>query len=411
MFKDKKYYGEIWLKSNENVKSFCVLEVCDNQIQLETNLIDKFKVYHLDIIYGSFIGLGHLTFVNCSIKYTSSGITEARIYNPMYTFVSAFHQIDPLKLKISEFQVDNSAIVTWVRKMHWYDSIENKLEIEGEIKNCIEIPKKELNLTIVKSTSQTTNHKYFKLENIGFVNFTSKKQLTIIECIEVYNKFQKLLHFIYGKSIQFKYFSFKCLDCSNWSSLYYQDNLSKNNISNFITLDYDSIKDELPKIVTHWFSNEDISFCADIIIENLLAVKTSHSRRFTNSYSAFEAFSLKFGKTVKNSTVEKSLLEHQEIIQQITNIPYEKLKGYIKKIIRTRKFLVHRTNANDKCFTEFELLYISFLLDFVVGIGLLSQMEVSHKVINKVIGRAKSTFTDMQAVNRLLNKNILDSIQ
>jgi hypothetical protein len=56
-----------------------------------------------------------------------------------------------------------------------------------------------------------------------------------------------------------------------------------------------------------WYINEDVRFCADIILENLLSVKVSHSRRFTNSLSAFEAFSKRFELILKNPTTEKFL--------------------------------------------------------------------------------------------------------
>ena len=140
----------------------------------------------------------------------------------------------------------------------------------------------------------------------------------------------------------------------------------------------------------------------------MLSVKTSHSRRFTNSYSAFEAYSFKFGKTHKNPTVEKYLLEHKELIHRITSIPESEIKGYVSKIVRHRDYLTHRNKTKNNIFSQFELLYISFLLDYIVGIGLMKKMEASEEVIEKIMLRAKSTYQDMQSVNRLLNKDILE---
>ena len=160
-------------------------------------------------------------------------------------------------------------------------------------------------------------------------------------------------------------------------------------------------------IIKHWYNNEGIGYCADIIIENLLSVKTSHSRRFTNSYTAFEAYSLKFGNKIKNSSFAKDLLEQKQLLVDITNIPEDDIKTYVSKIVRHRDYLIHRTKTKNNIFSQFELLYISFLLDYLVGLGLVKQMEVSDKIIEKIIERAKSTYQDMQSVNRLLNKDLL----
>lgn len=408
MFKENKYFGEVWFKDSEDVKCFCVLELIDNKIFITTNLTEKYTAYQIDVIYGMFTGLGYVTFVNCNIQHSSTGIVETKVYRPKYTFVCAYHLIDPINLKISEFQIDNAAIVKWVRKMNWYNSIEDKVEKQEDIKHQTVISE-DLTLTITKSASYTSNHDFLRIDNVGYVDFKSGKYLSILESIELYNSFQKLFHFIYGKSVQFKSFDFKCLSCGKWASLYYKDDFNKENISGFITLDYDTINEDLSKLIKHWFTNPDITYCADIIIENLLSVKTSHSRRFTNSYSAFEAYSFKFGKTDKNPTVEKYLLEHKELLNIITSIPENEIKGYVSKIVRHRDFLTHRNKTKNNIFSQFELLYISFLLDYIVGIGLIKKMEASEEVIEKIMLRAKSTYQDMQSVNKLLNKDVLEN--
>lgn len=408
MFKKNKYFGEVWFRDSEDIKCFCVLELIDDKIFITTNLTEKYTIYQIDIIYGMFTGLGYVTFVNCNIQHSSTGVVETIVYRPKYTFVCAHHLIDPINLKINEFQIDNAAIVKWVRKMNWYNSIEDKVEKQEDIKHQTVISE-DLTLTITKSTSYTYNHDFLRMDNIGYVDFKLEKNLSILESIELYNSFQKLFHFIYGKSVQFKSFNFKCLTCGKWVSLYYKDDFNKENISGFITLDYDTINEDLSKIIKHWFTNPDITYCADIIIENLLSVKTSHSRRFTNSYSAFEAYSFKFGKIYKNPTVEKHLLEHEELIHRITSIPKNEIKGYVSKIVRHRDYLTHRNKIKNNIFSQFELLYISFLLDYIVGIGLMDKMDVSAEVIDKILLRAKSTYQDMQSVNKLLNKDVLDN--
>ncbi len=406
MFKGNKYFGEVWFKDSEDIKCFCVLELIDDKIFITTNLTEKFTAYQIDVIYGMFTGLGYLTFVNCNIQHSSTGIVETKVYRPKYTFVCAYHLINPINFKINEFQIDNAAIVKWVRKMNWYNSIEDKVEKQEDIKHQTVISE-DLTLTITKSTSYTSNHDFLRMDNVGYVDFKSRKNLSILDSIELYNSFQKLFHFIYGKSVQFKSFNFKCLSCGKWASLYYKDDFNKENISGFITLDYDTINEDLSKLIKHWFSNPDITYCADIIIENLLSIKTSHSRRFINSYSAFEAYSFKFGKTNKKPTVTNYLLEHKELLYKITSIPENEINGYISKIIRHRDFLTHRNRTNNKVFSQSELLYISLLLDYIVGFGLMKKMDASEKVIEKIMLRAKSTYQDAQNANKLMSNDLL----
>lgn len=408
MFKENKYFGEVWFRESEDSKCFCVLELIDDEVYITTNLIKRNNPYRIDVIYGAFTGLGYLTFANCKIQYGSNGITETKTYQPKYTFNCSHHLIEPHNLQVNHFQIDNSAIVKWVGKMHWYNSIEKKLEKQEDIVHLTDISE-NLSLTITKSTSCTSNHDFFRMDNIGYVDFKSKENLSILKSIDHYNTFQKLFHFIYGKSVQFKSFNFKCISCGEWASLYYKNDYNKENISGFITLDYDAIKDDLSKIIKHWYTNENINYCADIIIENLLSIKTSHSRRFTNSYSAFEAYSFRFGKDYKRDSVKKNMLEHKELLSQITAIPENEIKTYVSKIVRHRDYLIHRNKQKNKIFSQFELLYISLLLDYVVGTSLMRQMDASDKIIEKIKLRAQSTYQDMQRLNNLLNKNILEA--
>ncbi|SNR69115.1 ApeA N-terminal domain 1-containing protein [Lutibacter flavus] len=406
MFKENKYYGEVFLQSDEANKCFCLLELIDDKVYITTNLTIKNTASLIPIIYGEFTSLGHLTFVNCLIRNSSTGMIETLTYQPKYTFVSGHHPIDPIGLKIKHFQIDNSAIVNWIRGMHLYNSIEQKLEKQEDIKLSTNI-NENLNITVTKSTTHTSNQEFFRMDNVGYVTFKSTIEVSILEAIELYNTFQKLFYFIYGKSAQFKSFSFQCLGCGYWASLYYKNDYTKNNISSYINIDYWKIKDEFSNIIKHWFTNKDVAYCSDIIIENLLSIKTSHSRRFTNSYAAFEAFSSIFGNKHKNPSAEKYFFEHKDLLIEITNIPEKDIKGYIKKIVRNRDYLVHRNNTKNNIFSQFELLYISLLLDYIVGIGLMKQMEVSNKIIQLIISKAKSTFQDMQAVNKILNQDLL----
>ncbi|MFV7235330.1 hypothetical protein [Flavobacterium sp. ZB4R12] len=407
MFDKSKYYGEIWLPENENTKHFCVLEFIDGEVYLETNLASKNSEYKRDLLYGAFNGLGFMTFINNSIKSSSSGLIFHRKYNPEYTFASSNHIINPLTLRIKEFKIDNDALNNWIRSFHLFNYDDNNIEKADDVNHKIKIVEKSIQVEIIKTTNYASDLSSFNFINLGFISFVSESKLTILECIELYRTFQKFLLFYYGKSSHFKSILIKCLSCGNWFSLYFNDSLTHDDTMSFTSLAYEDVKDDLDKILNIWFTNEDIRFCADIIIENLLSKKVSHSRRFTNSLATLEAYNKRFGIKYSKPTLERYFLEHKGILLNIMNIEDADLDNYIKKIIRSRDFFVHGNKNQTDYFTEFELLYISFLIDYIVCIELSKQIGFSQKIINDILMKAKSVFLDMQSVNKMLSNCIL----
>lgn len=404
---NQKYYGEVWLENKEKQKHFCVLEYKNKEVHLETNLSGNKISYKQNLIYGLFNGLGYLTFINNIVKYNSTGVASVKIYNPEYTFVGE-HFVSPDKLKINQFSVDNDGLLDWIRHTHWFDFEKDQLIKEKDLNHKIELA--NLDLEIIRTVSSSSNKDYFKLTNIGFIEFTSKTDLTLDECIELYKRFQKLLIFIFGKSYHFEIFKFKCKNCSKWLKIYYNESLvSDNDNFNFISLVYSNIKEDLDEFVKIWFSNIDIQFCSDIIIENLLAKKVSHSRRFTNSLSAFEAYSKRFGKKHKNPSLKKFFLDESDLILNIIELSTDEMDIFISKIIRSRDYYVHGNRGQKDIFSQFELLYISFLIDYIVGIRLLKLLKCSDKNINKIIGMANSTFKYSQPINKMLSNNPFNS--
>jgi len=410
MIKGEKYYGEVWLP-NEEGKTFCVLNFKEDEIFLETNLISSKKEYIRQIkeqfIYGLFNGIGHLTFLNNQVVKSSSGVVELKIYKPQYTFYGN-HFINVENLAAKEFKVDNSAIVQWNNKLHWYDPEKNSMERNGEIYQEVFIPSHNLNLEINKGISTTSNTERLLIYNSGHVNLSFSKELSIKEGIESYRIFQKFLLFITGNSKQFESVRYKCMGCGEWMSLYFIDSLHKKKSGNFIYIEYEEVSKNLTEILQIWYSSIKIQFCVDIIIENLLAEKISHSRRFTNSISAFEAYCKRFGEQPKNPTLEKFLLAQTELISQITKIDSVLIKSFCKKIVRTRKDFVHGNEKDNKVFSEFELFYISMLLDYVVAINILKILEVPKGVIEKTILRAEANYSGIQSLNKLLDEDPLN---
>jgi hypothetical protein len=203
MFKKDKYYGEVWLESNTSKKCFAIIEFDNNEVKLVTNLHDKLRVYQVEIIYGVFNGLEFVTLVNNKIKQGTSGITETRVYLPKYIFSCSNHNINPKDLKIKEFNVDNKAIVKWAGKMYYFDTIKQKLVIEPDIKIETPILSGNVRMSFMRSTAHSANREFAKVENIGFVKFNTEKEIGLLEAIELYNVFLKVLLLIQIPTMSF----------------------------------------------------------------------------------------------------------------------------------------------------------------------------------------------------------------
>jgi hypothetical protein len=406
---EEKYYGEVWLPEKEEIKTFCILEVIDFQVTLTTNLYNHSTEYKIDKIHGQFNKLGVVTLINNIVRNSSSGQIMKRVYEPEYTFISSSHLVKTETLTLNEFIIKNAAFNSWIRQLHFIPPEDNIFTFKNEeIKEVIEINDKKLEIQFTKTIDYKSNKDKIELINCGFVSFKSEPELKILEAIEIYKTFQKFMLFFFGRFPHFESFRFKCLGCNEYISLYYKDRLSVIKNSNFLYFDFFELKSHLQNILPIWYTNQNLEFCTNFVLENKLSQKISHSRRFVNSIFSFEAYYKRFhsgDNTTKNNNLKKSLSSQKELILELTKIQEEGFISFVQKIIRSRDYYVHGNLKQKEIFSEFELLYISFLLDFIVGIQILYKLGFDEKLIKKAKGRAKSVYVDMQQVNKMLNQN------
>ncbi|MCA0957497.1 hypothetical protein LCL86_00465 [Muricauda ruestringensis] len=409
MKKDQKYYGEVWLVENTEVKQFCIMSFMDDDLVLETNLHSPKSAYKEPQIIGIFTGLGYLTFIDCKIKLSSSGITETRVYQPKYSFVSESHFINPSNLLLKEFYIVNNAIVKWINHAPWYNSIKNELT-KKEFTDEFEIDNIGLKLSLqhylqygLKSRSELL------ITNKGSINFFLKEPCSLLKAIDLYDDFQKVLQLVFGRSSKFESFKFKCLRCSEWIELHYNDRKLSSSSSTFVHTEYKKIKASLPSILTAAYSNQNFRFCLDKLMENFIGKHPSHNKRFTNSISAYEAFcKLYLDNSIKpNAKLSKWILAHEDVFKKIGDINEKEWKKFPSKVVRSRDFHVHSNVGNRDVFSEFDLLYISFLFDFVIAYLMLNEIKVEQELLDKYVQHGKSVFVDMKRTNAILGNNPL----
>lgn len=408
MEKNKKYYGDVWFVGNENQKQFCVLTFLNDDILLETSLRSERKFYKETQIVGTFTHLGYITFIDCKIQSYTSGISELRIYKPKYSFISPNHFIDSNELLIKEFFVESNAIVKWVNFMNWYDFKKNEL-IKNEFKDLFELDKEDLSIEIQHYVSyKSKNRSELQILNKGAIKFNLNKPIKILEAISIYDQFQKILQLLRGGSEKFNKFSFKCLTCDKWQELYYNDKVLSKNTSIYINTEYQQVKDDLKIIFNKAYSDEDFKFCLDRLMENFIVTHTSHSKRFTNSISAFEAFS-KIHSGISPPNLKKYIKKYKSIFISIGKLTEEEWSTFPSKLVRSRNYHIHSDLKNKNIFTDFELLYISLLIDYVIGYLLLKDVGVSEFLLEEFINHGNSVYVDMKQTNEILGKNPLSN--
>ncbi|MGX1025149.1 ApeA N-terminal domain 1-containing protein [Psychroflexus sp. MBR-150] len=132
MLKKKIYNGEIWLEDGS--KHFSVLEKLDNgKLKLKTNLgVPEYDQQTVDIIYGVFIGLGHLTFIGNYLTQHSSGLSNYYEYLVKYCFISTDYYVNIKDLEIKSASFYNDTIAKLDRKVGFIDLFTNTYNRTGD---------------------------------------------------------------------------------------------------------------------------------------------------------------------------------------------------------------------------------------------------------------------------------------
>lgn len=380
---------------------------------METNLNASKLVLKVDQILGVFTGLGYLTFIDCKIESSLSGITETRVYQPKYSFIGATHFIDSDSLLLKEFYIVNNAIVKWVNHAPWYDSIEDKLT-KKEFVDEFEVAELGLKLSLhhylqfrLKSRSELV------ISNKGSINFLLNEPCTLLRAIDLYDGFQIVLQLVFGGSGKFESFHFKCLGCNDWMELYYNDKKLSTSSNTFVHTEYQKSKASLPSIFIAAYSNVDFQFCLNKLMENFIGKHPSHNKRFINSITAYEAFCklyIENSNKSNNTKLSKCIIAHKEVFKKVGGIEDNDWKGFPSKVVRSRDFHVHSNLGNRDVFSEFELLYISFLFDFVIAYLMLDQLDgIETDLLEKYVQQGNRVFVDMKQTNALLGKDLFKS--
>lgn len=403
-FKKEKYFGEIWLPEQEENKQFCFLEIVENEIFIHSNLICSKSSYKVGLIYGFFNDLGSLTFVNCSIYKSETGIINYKKYSPDYVFASSYHIIEPVGLRLKTIEIENNSINNLIRSFHIANPLINKVEIESVKTHEIKI-NDDLIISLYKNYSVESNKFGTNIINQGILKIDFVKEKSILESIEIYKKFQKFCIIFFSGIEKFNSFKSFCLKCGEKFNILFNDNLAFTHHQGIFNENFLKDEDTFYQVISNWYNNDDVAYCFDIVIENYLSRKVSNARRFTNSLSSFEAFYKLFSSKRHNHLV-KQIVEYKEVFERIDN-SITSIKDFAKMIVRIRDYYVHGNRNQDVKHDNFDLLHYSLLLDFVVIRELSKELNFNDEYLKEIEKEGASIFKHQIPINRMLDSNII----
>lgn len=400
MFTKQEYYGEVWITQNE--KSFCVLKIQNDNIKLITSLNVAYHHRNIEVIYGSFIGLGYVTFINNMILGVHYFTPQKITFQPKYLIVSQskVNSIDEISIG-NQFHIENPG---FNETLKFFPAIDYENEIKITVENFIYSYTFDdgLQLSFQNEKSTYNNISLAKIENLACLKFSSKKNIGIGNIKSKYNDFLNLFTLLMGKRIQFTKFSFKNVQFKDWLKFYYNDELADKTESGLYSIDIKENKDEMNAIITNWFQNNKLRDCCDSFFDNVLGLNISMNSRLSNSFSTLEGYVKMFvlEKSIKN--VEQYLKSEKSLIQKMTGTNSVEADLVISRILKLRNKIVHKNIVPNLNPTDIEVLYDSMILDYLFLYKVYEILGVNEKDLKRLILFAKDNYTHSKNINQLL---------
>lgn len=381
MFKNNTYNGEVWIEKGS--EHFCVLEKKDNhQVILKTNLGDtNLHNQTVDVIYGRFIGLGHLTFVgNFRMKY-SSGLTYYYEYLVKYCFKSSEYYVDYENLEIKSASFYNDTIAKLNGKVGNVDLYSNTYNSHGDMNLISSIDDGELNEVITECFKETNSgNGIFTLKTRSSVKLTFQTETNLETVINKYNVYKEYILLLFGYFEQFSNIILSLKDDSK-VELYYVDRYIQDRSNSIFNFNFRQIESDYTRLLKNWFDDEHLRFVCASVIDNILYSSINPYKRFLNSFYSLEGW-LKFKLHEKKEkfNFKKDVRTLNDEFIGITGLEKEKIESLFKNSVRHRDYFVHTNTKQTKIFSNVEAVENSNLFDYVLMLQILNELKASREL-------------------------------
>lgn len=208
------------------------------------------------------------------------------------------------------------------------------------------------------------------------------------------------------------------------------------------SIKYGQVEKILPEMYREWLTNSNLSNCVDLLLEKSYNQQLSTENYFLNSCFSIETFHRRFrnfeifkkADFKKLKAKIKSVIEDPEIYKFIdeklahANEPsfksrlldikadfdkllpdHYELEEYIRKIVKTRNFLVHRSSEKG-IIKGLELFYAAKYIDTIVKINVFRLIGINEDIIDHELLQSKDYIHQMYLQNKRLQESLKDEI-
>lgn len=444
--------GYIFRPENPDVIQDSVrLEISDTKIELEytdgsSDLSDFNKI---GIILGVFNGIGKVTFLDCNMSGSSLGSgANLKKYSADW-MLTGVHISDWKEFKFSKCIVNIPSLYDWVG----ISAIKNRLWTEKKLYS--EIPE-EIKLATFEKYQLLFSFGYqskFAKNEIHLSQYTNLKIVALENDIHLSDLLETIVHFKkFILLIANESPISETITLFNNKYKYDQDGQlipidlvanpkRQNNIQLSISatrIEFKEIQNSFEEIIRTWYENTDLYSSIDLIIEKFLNPKLSRESDFLNSCFSIETFHRRFRKievfkkpefkkirksivdNIENEEVKKFINEKLSYANEptfrarlfdlktrfVNILPSNvNIDDYIIKIVKTRNFLVHRTQ-NENVFDEFDMFYAARYIESIVRICILIELKFPENIIHKIENCNKSHLQQMYHMNKRMKTSV-----
>ena len=419
----KTYHGRIAIKNDPTgIIEAVRLTIENNNFEIEF-LSSESSYQNLSVVNGIFNGLGQVTLINCrNVSFQSGAGAEIKKYRIGYLLIGA--QIE----NPSEFYFDSGAIqmqglLDWTRFYSVdYSRTENERILSIKELDKILIYESTSYIVQIYSANKISWRRNPDIrtisENAGFeIKQNGNQSLNLWSFLEIFKELQKIVLMFGNRNTEINSTTFY-KDGIEPIKLLWQESISFGTPSSMgPVIEFDEIKTDLNAIISGWFKNEDIHTSIDLILEKSINTKLSRENYFLNNCFAIETFHRRFKnyklfdkkefKAIKEKILKSTdnpeltklldnnlahinepnfrnrLLDFTEDFKEILPTDWDP-EEYLRKIVKTRNYLVHRSSSKH-IFNKFDMLYAAFFLELITKISVFRVLGIKEDICLKAL--------------------------
>jgi hypothetical protein len=429
----KEYSGIIFSPLGDDKKLTCKLIISEDSIKIEYHTSESINNQGFKIIHGIFNKLGKVTLIeSLSIGFSTGAGTYLKKYSSEHLLVG-YHIKDIDQYYFDRVNIEMTGLHNWTK----ITGIKGSL-FEGESLSLIDHPSIPImdNEEFSAEIYPIQKHEYkqpnnqFTLTETVCLRIKSKKYISFWRYLTIIKDFKKIIFLLSNQEIKSDVTTFYTKD-NSFVKLYSEENyiIGKKQFIN-TSVKFSNIKN-LKTIINNWFNNEDIKISIDLILEKSRNSNLSLENNFLNNCFAIETFHRRI-KNYKNFEKEKFKQIKTSILQNIEDLEIQKIiennlahinepnfklrlmgfendfdkilcdkfetHEYIRKIVKSRNYLVHRGNPKS-VFSNFDMLYSAIYLKNILILNIFRLLQMEEELIEEIAIEMKDRIQGMYYAN------------